>query len=66
MQQNEIDYSDWVTVATDDDDTPIWSGPRENAEKWLESDQGKSMARALSHQGVKLVTREWKSPGQAI
>lgn len=61
MQQNEIDYGDWVTIATDDDDTPIWSGPRENAEEWLDSPQGKSMARALSFQNVKLVTRDWKS-----
>ena len=55
------DYSDWVTVATDDDDTPIWSGPAENAKAWLDSPSGKSAAKALSHQGVKLVTRPWKS-----
>lgn len=54
------DYSDWVTVATSDDDTPIWSGPRKNAEEWLESPAGKSVARALSHQNVTLKIRNWK------
>lgn len=55
------DYSDWVTVATDDDDTPIWSGPRENAQEWIDSPQGKSVARALSHRRVKLTVRDWRS-----
>lgn len=55
-------YEGWVTVATDDDDTPIWSGPRENAEEWLKGDQGQHFARALAHRGVKLVIREWVNP----
>lgn len=52
------DYSDWVSVVTDDDGTAIWSGPRANAEAWLESDAGIQFARALSHQNVKLVIGE--------
>lgn len=51
---SKIDYSNWVTVATSDDHTPIWSGPRENAEEWLKSPEGKSAARALAHRGIKL------------
>lgn len=53
-----IDYSDWVSVVTSDDSTPIWSGPRENAQPWLDSPQGQSAARALRHQGVTLVIAE--------
>lgn len=51
-------YEGWVSVVTSDDQTPIWSGPRENAEAWLESPQGQSMARALSHRNITLVVTE--------
>lgn len=54
------DYSDWVSVVTDDDHTPIWSGPRPNAEAWLESPEGKHFARALSHRNVSLIITDWK------
>lgn len=54
-------YKDWVSVVTDDDKTPIWSGPRANAEAWLESDQGKAYAKALSFRGVKLIIEEDKA-----
>lgn len=60
--EDDDPYGDWVTVATDDDDTPIWSGPRPNAEEWLKSDQGQQFARGLAHRGVKLVIREWRNP----
>ena len=49
------DYDNWVTVATSDDRTPIWSGPAENAQPWIDSPQGQSCARALAHQGAALV-----------
>lgn len=51
------DYTGWVTLATSDDDTPIWSGPPENAQEWLDSDQGQSFTRALAHRKITLVTR---------
>lgn len=50
--------SDWVTVVASDDQSPIWSGPRTNAQEWIDSPQGQSFNRALSHQGAKLVIRE--------
>lgn len=48
------DYSGWVTWATDDDSTPIWSGPKSVADEWINSAQGQSVVKALSHQGVGL------------
>ena len=51
------DYTGWITLATSDDDTPIWSGPPENAQEWQDSDQGQSFTRALAHRKITLVSR---------
>lgn len=53
-----MNYENWVSVVTSDDQTPMWSGPREKAQEWLDSPQGQSMSRALSHQGITLVVSE--------
>ena len=53
-----IDYSTWVSVVTSDDSTPIWSGPKDQAQPFIDSPQGQSAARALRHQGVTLVIDE--------
>lgn len=50
------DYDDWVTLATMDDHTPMWSGPRDLADDFLASDLGRQMVRALVHQNIELVT----------
>lgn len=54
----EIDYSTWATVVASDDRTPIWSGPREDAQAWIDSPLGQSAARALAHRGAGLVVGE--------
>ena len=48
----------WVSVVTDDDQTRIWSGPADKAQPWLDSDQGRSMARALAHDGITMVIQD--------
>ena len=53
-----IDYSDWVSVVTSDDSTPIWSGPLDAAQHFIDSPQGQSFNRALSHRGAHLVIGE--------
>lgn len=53
-----IDYSDWVSVVTSDDSTPIWSGPLDAAQQFIDSPQGQSFNRALSHRGARLVIDE--------
>lgn len=50
------DYDGWVTLATMDDHTPMWSGPKDLAEEFLASEIGLNMIKALSFQGVALTT----------
>lgn len=53
------EYSDWVTVvASDLDSTPVWRGPREAAQEWIDSPEGRAFNRAIAHQGDKLQIRE--------